>query len=395
MKPVTDLAMWEKKDRSALSAIRLRVADKMLVYVASAKSSNAAWKALKEVLEPQGALGIVMARRKLFRAQCEEQAEITEHIRVMQGYREELIGLGQAITEQEFSITLLTSLPETWNNFIGGIDTTKLDSSSTIISRILEYDRRTRLQSETALAGTQKGKKSSKRITCYNCGKPGHIKSECRSPKKEKGRDGKDWKGKDSKKEKAHVAEEESVDYAWVAETINQEVALTGISHNAWLADSACTTHVARERSAFTDYQEIGPGHTIQGFGKSPALGKGTVRMISRVGSESIKISLHNVLHVPDAPYNLISIGVMTEKGNNILFMGNLIKIKAPNDKIIAVGERQRKLYTMRMEPWNGGQEGREIALAGLGRKGRMWNEWHRVLGHANMRSIKLLKEKE
>src|SRR5882757_2536825 len=201
MKPSTDSASWEKKDQSALSAIRLRIADKMMVYVASAASSMEAWKALNEVLEPQGALGIVMARRKLFRAQCEEGGEITEHIRLMQGYREELIGLGQAITESEFSITLLTSLPETWNNFIGGIDTTTLDSSTKVVSRILEYDRRTRLQSDTALAGIQKGKKNSKKVTCYNCGKQGHIKAECRSPKKEKGKDGKD-KGKDSKRDK-------------------------------------------------------------------------------------------------------------------------------------------------------------------------------------------------
>ena len=151
-KPAEKLEDWIKNDRSALSAIRLRVADKMLVYVASAKSLNAAWKSLKDVLEPQGALGIVMARRKLFRAQCEEGTDIGEHIRVMQGYREELIGLGQEITESEFSITLLTSLPESWNSFIGGIDTTNLDSSTKIVSRILEFERRTHLGHERKLS---------------------------------------------------------------------------------------------------------------------------------------------------------------------------------------------------------------------------------------------------
>ena len=335
-KPDTGTTDWAKKDRSALSAIRLRVADKMLVYVASALTLNQAWKALKEVLEPQGSLGIVMGRRKLFRAQCEEGTEVDEHIRVMQGYREELIGLGTKIEDAEFSITLLTSLPETWNNFIGGIDTTALTSSTSIISRILEYDRRTRLQKDTALTGTKKKKKFSKNITCYNCGKPGHIRSECRSPKKEKDKDGKEGKGKELKGDKAHVAEE-SKDYAWVA-TIDQPVALTGISQSAWLADSACTTHVARDRSAFTEYRSIGPGHTIEGFGKSPALGKGTVDMISKVGDKSIKITLRDVLHVPDAPYNLISIGVLTEKGNSLLFVDKLIKIKAHDGKIIAEG---------------------------------------------------------
>src|ERR1700742_4111954 len=48
-----EIAIWEKKNRSALSAIQLHVADKMLVYIASSNSSYEAWKALKEVLEPQ------------------------------------------------------------------------------------------------------------------------------------------------------------------------------------------------------------------------------------------------------------------------------------------------------------------------------------------------------
>src|ERR1700720_944560 len=39
---------WRKKDRMALSMIRLRVADKMLVYVASSTSAKEAWDTLKD-----------------------------------------------------------------------------------------------------------------------------------------------------------------------------------------------------------------------------------------------------------------------------------------------------------------------------------------------------------
>ena len=53
---------WRKKDRLALSMIRLRVADKMLVYVASLTSAREAWETLNSLLEAQGVLGIVLAR---------------------------------------------------------------------------------------------------------------------------------------------------------------------------------------------------------------------------------------------------------------------------------------------------------------------------------------------
>src|SRR5271168_4572487 len=70
------LNAWNKKDRTALSTIRLCIADKLLVYVASAKTAKAAWEALENLLETQGALGIVLARQKLFQAQCEEGTSI-------------------------------------------------------------------------------------------------------------------------------------------------------------------------------------------------------------------------------------------------------------------------------------------------------------------------------
>ena len=61
---------WCKKDRLVLSTIRLRVADKMLVYVVSSTSAKEVWDMLNSLLEAQGVLGIVLARRKLFWAQC-------------------------------------------------------------------------------------------------------------------------------------------------------------------------------------------------------------------------------------------------------------------------------------------------------------------------------------
>ena len=59
-------AAWKKKDRMALSTIRLKIADKMLVYVTSSTMAQEAWDTLKSLLETQGALGIVQAWQKLF-----------------------------------------------------------------------------------------------------------------------------------------------------------------------------------------------------------------------------------------------------------------------------------------------------------------------------------------
>ncbi|KAJ8521758.1 hypothetical protein ONZ45_g1573 [Pleurotus djamor] len=54
-------AAWAKNDRLALSMIWLRVADKLIVYVSDATTSQQAWKTLKDMYEARGPIRIVLA----------------------------------------------------------------------------------------------------------------------------------------------------------------------------------------------------------------------------------------------------------------------------------------------------------------------------------------------
>ena len=91
-------------------------------------------------METQGALGIVQAHRELFQSQCAEGTPIDEHIQTLHSYQEELHNLEQKIDGEEFSIILLTSLPENWNNYITSIDTTALNDAPALIAHILEHN---------------------------------------------------------------------------------------------------------------------------------------------------------------------------------------------------------------------------------------------------------------
>jgi hypothetical protein len=302
--------LWKKKDRAALSMIRLRIADKMLIYVASSKSSNGAWNTIKQMLEPQGALSTVLVRRKLFRAACEEGTAIDDHIRTLITYREELIGLGQILDDAEFAITLLTSLPESWNNFIAGIDTSTLKDSSKLIARILEQYRRIKSTGEeTALAAKTSGKfgkKKNPNIKCFKCGKRGHIATECRSKDKREGSD-----GKDNKSKSGHGSSDrsnEAVD-EWSFSAVEEEDVALPIKaeKETWLLDSGTTSHITYDKSLLEDYTTLS-GHSIKGVGgKIDAIGKGKVKLVSYVDDKAYPITLKDVLYAPDSPHNLIS----------------------------------------------------------------------------------------
>ena len=373
------LSAWNKKDRTALSTIRLRIADKLLVYVASAKTAKAAWEALKNLLETQGALGIVLARRKLFRAQCEEGTSIEDHIRTLREYQEELHNLGQELKDGEFAIVLLTSLPDSWNNYISSIDSTTLDDASKLTSRILEHDRRLKMQTrdDTALAAKNK-KKYNSNVTCYKCGKRGHIQPDCRS----KPKSGNNYK-QDPKSFNSTRAHEATDDFAFAG----TDIALPTLTGESWLADSACTSHISRNKNLFQTYTPT-PGHKVSGFGNVDGLGRGTVKLESTVNGDTHIITLQDVVHAPDAPHNLISISRADDAGIAVLFQDGKARFRSPGGTVIAAGQKYGRLYLMDVN----GITKQDQAYAA--KSGRTWDQWHRIFGHLNMGSVKMLKDK-
>ena len=94
----------------------------------------------------------------------------------------------------------------------------------------------------------------------------GHISRQCKKkPKSGKGKSGEKQKNETN----ANTAADEEFTFCG---DCGEDVALA-VSPDSWLADSACTSHIAQDRSIFTDYTPT-PGHQISGFGKAPGLGE-------------------------------------------------------------------------------------------------------------------------
>ena len=372
----------------------------MIVYIASATTSKGAWDTIQQMLEPQGALSTVLVCRKLFWAACEEGTAIDDHIRMLITYQEELIGLGQTLDDAKFAITLLTLLPESWNNFIAGIDTISLKDSSKLTARILEqYWRIKSTNEDTALAAKNSGKfgkKKNPNIKCFKCGKKGHIFIECQSKEKKESSDRKDNK---SKLGQGSTDQSNEAINEWLFSVMEgEEITLQAVKANkeTWLLDFGTLSHITHDKSILEEYVPLS-GHTIKGVGsKIDAIGKGKIKLASYVYDKAYSITLNDVLCAPDIPHNLISTTQLTAAGGSILQKGNWAKVKAPDDTIKIIGIKAKglaNLYVAHVKILD--KEGSSKQdQSYISQNAKSWDEWHQILGHLNMDSVKCLHNK-
>ena len=124
--------------------------------------------------------------------------------------------LGYKLDDKELAIILMFSLPESWNNFIAGAETSDPDK---FIFRTIQEDRRLCAnESDTTLLARGKKKKANPNVTCWTCGKKGHYASD--HDKKDSRKNSDKDKGKDDQKRKdykAHPAVSDTEDYVLTA----------------------------------------------------------------------------------------------------------------------------------------------------------------------------------
>jgi len=152
----------------------------------------------------------------------------------------------------------------------------------------------------------------------------------------------------------------------------------------SWLVDSAASAHMCWMRGCFDDYHTTtGRSVTMGDKGSVVTAGVGTVVLNVIVHGKTRKIKWEKVLHVPTMGFNLMSVGMMDERGAEVSFKGGKTIIKM-SDKIAACGTRKSGLYHLDMAPLLD-----IAAVASL-------QLWHERLGHVNVAGIKrMIKNKD
>ncbi|GKC12228.1 zinc finger, CCHC-type containing protein [Tanacetum coccineum] len=153
------------------------------------------------------------------------------------------------------------------------------------------------------------------KVTCWKCGKPGHLKKDCKGGNVGNRANGSSTKGSEdgsSNPLKGQSMFNKSHQIYYV--TYVSEAFFVQDDDVAWWVDSGATVHVCKDRCWFKTYESLNDGSILHMGNESTTLvhGRGCVDL--RFSSGKV-VSLLNVLHVPNIRKNLVSSSVLNNCG--------------------------------------------------------------------------------
>ena len=209
----TKMDEWEARDFAVMQQIIASIPDTIFIRIQNHDTAAGMWDALKKDFEGRTQAVKNELRNRFAMAKCGNNENVHEHVDRMRYMFEELSGMGVAIPDGEYAALLVKSMPKSFSHYFAAISGAaevsgnRLTPSMVMSHAIREYDRRQienapkRGGASTGNAalysfapdsgcsgrrGRRNGKNDEKR-TCYNCGEAGHLKRNCRKPKKEGG----------------------------------------------------------------------------------------------------------------------------------------------------------------------------------------------------------------
>jgi len=308
------------------------------------------------------------------------------YINRVRHYCENLKAMGGEVTEMDVAMSVLNGLTSNYENLLVALDAKGEDELSLdfVNSRLLQEERRqadkspaTKRIGDMALVDANyrgQGRRGDlSKIECYYCHKFGHISQAFPELKAKKQRQDK----------VAAIAADYGSDSDDAICLVGNAVDSNHIS-KSWLVDYAASAHMCWMRGCFDDYHTAtGRSVTMGDKGSVATAGVGTVVLNVIVHGKTRKIKLEKVLHVPTMGFNLMSVGMMEERGEEVSFKGGMTMIKM-SEKIAACGTGKNGLYHLDMAAMSD-----VCAVASL-------QAWYERVRHVNVAGVqRIIKNKD
>lgn len=365
--------VWEKQDNKAYCFISLCVENNQLTHIKNLTTSKDAWEALKKYHQKSTLSSKIRLKKKLYKAEMKKDDDMEAHLNKLSEWMDELEELGEALDDKNKVAVILTSLNDDYDTLITALDARdeeKLSFGEVKAKLLDEADRRKQKNSKelsTALKVTKfnSKKRNYANVKCYTCNKMGHISKDC-------------FKRMDSKKENSHASNLASNGSAHAAFHARSNEIIDG-----WCIDSGSTCHISNNSDHFiTIDMNVQEEIVVANGEKLSAIGKGNVNIVTKTdANEKINVTIYDVLYVPKAKGNLLSVHKLVEKNLNVTFSDNKCRITKGRQEY-AVGKLTNGLYILQefvTHKANFAKQSDKLCI----------HDWHRRLAHRNLDDIK------
>jgi hypothetical protein len=139
-------------DARELSVIRLCLADDVLFNIVSEKTTVGLWSKLESMYMMKSLTNMIFLKRKLYSLCMKEGTKIDDHLNTFNTLLVQLTSMGVKFESEDKAITLLCSLPVSWDHFVTSISfsSTKSIEFDDIVGALLSKETRKKSNIETS-----------------------------------------------------------------------------------------------------------------------------------------------------------------------------------------------------------------------------------------------------
>lgn len=353
------LAKFMARSDKALATIVLSVEPSLLYLLGDPVDPVVVWNTLQDQFQKKTWANKLALRRKLNSLNLKDGNSVTDHIKAMTEVFSELAVIGAPMEDEDKVVTLLASLPESYNVLVTALEAhADVPKMEIVTERLLHEERKIQARENDTQGGeenvmTVRHRYRNQGPKCYNCDGIGHIAKYCPEKREYKSRR---ERGSTKAKKPPHKANKaEANRYSSSDESAGliaqHALSTTCESGNDWIVDSGATCHMCHDRAIFRSYHELEkPVKITLGDGRQvEALGQGDVSIKVKLRADKYKkLRLHDVLLVPDLSYNLLSVAKASEYGKTTVFDKHGCEIRDRDGGIVAYAERVGSLFRFR-----------------------------------------------
>ncbi|UYV80136.1 K02A2.6-like [Cordylochernes scorpioides] len=355
-----DAQLKAQKDR-ALAVIALSINTEHQIHIIDCTSPQDAWKNLEQVFEPKSRSRILQFKKQFVNIKLQTGESMLDYLNRLKICTDHLKEAGAEVDDQDIAYSMLSGLPDSFDTLVmsfGNVEDFDFTSNKVRNTLLTEYERRSaRKGASSGLGEALNFSKDDTRETsrkqgvkCYRCSKIGHIAKDCRSSI-----------NRDYKADKRYSRKKDS----FKSPSENMLMAFNAVSsEDEFILDSGATHHVCKNRQWFTSFQPTTCEPIQTASGNLQVEGAGNIRMKMYLYTGTQDVTLNDVLFVPQARINLLSVSQTEDKGKHIKICNHKARVFNDNrhkDQVIeyfdifrAIAERETGHKIKRLRTDNG-----------------------------------------